>query len=62
MGKTVVVREVHGFRSVEFEVGEEHVYLETGDHCYRFDKATAIKALKEAFCISVIMEDGYALP
>lgn len=66
MGQTVVVKEVDGGRSVEVEVSDGYVYLETGDHCYMFDKALVLHAMKKAFRISVILEHGleedFALP
>ena len=66
MGRTVVVKEVDGGRSVEVEVTPDLVFLEAGGHCFVFDKALVIHAMKKAFNISVILEHGleedYALP
>lgn len=66
MGKTVVVKEVDGGRSVELEVTSDLVFLEAGGHCFVFDKALVLHAVKKAFNVSVILEHGlegdFAIP
>lgn len=66
MGQTVVVKEVHGGRSVEVEVTPEYVYMDAGGHSFIFDRALVLHAMKKAFRISVILEHGieedFALP
>ncbi|WP_217181630.1 hypothetical protein [Streptomyces sp. AC495_CC817] len=61
MGQIVVVKEVDGGREVEMEVTPEYLYLETGEHCYIFDRAIVLHAMKKMFRISVILEHGQGL-